>query len=91
MNISYYISFCRISSSLYSVDNNLDQVIWNASQKQKPDMLCPEACNFIKKETLAAQVFSCEFCETSKNNFPAEHLRTTSSGIYDEVVVVKRI
>ena len=24
------------------------------------------ACNFIKKETLA-QVFSCEFCETSKN------------------------
>ena len=26
------------------------------------------ACNFIKKETLA-QVFSCEFCEISKNNF----------------------
>ena len=24
------------------------------------------ACNFIKKETLA-QVFSCEFCEISKN------------------------
>ena len=27
-----------------------------------------EACNFIKKETLA-QVFSCEFCEYSKNTF----------------------
>ena len=26
------------------------------------------ACNFIKKETLA-QVFSCEVCEISKNNF----------------------
>ena len=26
------------------------------------------ACNFIKKETLA-QMFSCEFCEISKNNF----------------------
>ena len=26
------------------------------------------ACNFIKKETLT-QVFSCEFCETSKNTF----------------------
>ena len=26
------------------------------------------ACNFIKKQTLA-QVFSCEFCETSKNTF----------------------
>ena len=28
----------------------------------------PEACNFIKKETLA-QVFSSEFCEISKNTF----------------------
>ena len=27
-----------------------------------------EACNFIKKETLA-QVFSCEFCDISKNTF----------------------
>ena len=27
------------------------------------------ACNFIKKETLA-QLFSCEFCEISKNTFP---------------------
>ena len=28
----------------------------------------PKACIFIKKETLA-QVFSCEFCEISKNTF----------------------
>ena len=34
----------------------------------------PEACNFIKKETLA-QVFSCEFCEIFKNTFLTEHLR----------------
>ena len=27
-----------------------------------------QACNFIKKDTLA-QVFSCEFCEISKNTF----------------------
>ena len=27
-----------------------------------------QACNFIKKETLE-QVFSCEFCEISKNAF----------------------
>ena len=27
-----------------------------------------QACNFIKKETLA-QVFSCEFCEISKDTF----------------------
>ena len=30
--------------------------------------LRPEACKFIKKETLA-QVFSCEFCEILKNTF----------------------
>ena len=33
-----------------------------------PESLLPKACNFIKKETLA-QVFSCEFCQISKNNF----------------------
>ena len=27
-----------------------------------------EACNFIEKQTLA-QVFSCEFCQVSKNTF----------------------
>ena len=32
-----------------------------------------QACNFIKKETLA-QVLSCEFCEISKNNFFTEYL-----------------
>ena len=30
--------------------------------------LKPEACNFVKKKTLS-QVFSCEFCEISKNTF----------------------
>ena len=33
---------------------------------------------FFKKETLA-QVFSCEFCEISKNIFFTEHLGTTTS------------
>ena len=40
---------------------------WEGKERQ------PEACNFIKKETLA-QVFSCEFCEISKNTFFTEHL-----------------
>ena len=35
--------------------------------------LLASACNFIKKETLA-HVFSCEFCEISKNTFLTEHL-----------------
>ena len=37
-----------------------------------------EACNFIKKEALA-QVFSCEFCEISKNIFFAKHPQETAS------------
>ena len=32
----------------------------------------------MKKETLA-QVFSCDFCEISKNTFFTEHLWTTAS------------
>ena len=35
------------------------------------------SCNFIKKRL--AQVFSCEFCEISKNTFFTEPLRTTAS------------
>ena len=35
-------------------------------------------CNFIKKQALA-QVFSCEFCEISRNTFTTKHLRTTAS------------
>ena len=46
--------------------------------KKKGIQRKPEACNFIKKETLA-QVFSCEFCEFSKNIFFTEHLWTTVS------------
>ena len=40
-----------------------------------------ETCNFIKKRTLI-QVFSCEFCEISKNIFFKEHLRVIVSGMY---------
>ena len=40
--------------------------------------------DFIKKETLA-QVFSCEFCEISKNNTFIEHLwMTVSIHYFDE-------
>ena len=39
-----------------------------------------KACNFIKKETLA-QVFSCEFCETSKNTFSYRTPPVAASGL----------
>ena len=38
----------------------------------------PDACNFIKKQTLA-QVFSCEFYEICKNTFFTEHLWAIAS------------
>ena len=53
-------------------------------QDQPPEVFYekrPEVCNFIKKEALA-QVFSCEFCEISKNTFFTEHLWTTASVLY---------
>ena len=61
----------------------------NPEQKQPPEVLFKKgvlgsfaklqaACNFIKKETLAL-VFSCKFCEISKNTFFTEHLRATAS------------
>ena len=40
----------------------------------------PESLFFIKKETLT-QVFSCEFCEISKNTFSTQHLQTTASAV----------
>ena len=39
-----------------------------------------QACNFIKKETLA-QVFSCEFCGISKNTFLRRTPPVVASGI----------
>ena len=41
-------------------------------------LLHAEAYNFIEKETLV-QVFSCEFCEISKNAFFTEHLCATDA------------
>ena len=34
---------------------------------------------FVFKKNALAQVFSCEFCEISKNTFFTEHLWTTAS------------
>ena len=44
------------------------------------------ACNFIKKETLA-QVFSCEFCEVSKNTFFYRIPLVTASEIFHNEII----
>ena len=56
------------------MDNKYCHKISSYKKKLKP----ASACNFIKKETLA-QMFSCEFCEISKNTFFTEHFWTTAS------------
>ena len=48
------------------------------TKKRNRETPVPEVCNFIKKETLA-QLFSCESCEISKNNFFTEHLQRSAS------------
>ena len=53
-------------------------VLRNFTKIQVCNKIQPQACNIIKKETLA-HVFSCEFCEISKNTFFTEHLRVTRS------------
>ena len=47
---------------------SVKKVFLKISQYSQEKGLRPDACNFITRETLA-QVFSCEFCEISKNNF----------------------
>ena len=48
--------------------------------------LLAEACNFIKKETVA-RVFSCEFCEIPKNTF----LQNSSGRLRLDVVAEKMV
>ena len=48
-----------------------------------------ETCNFIEKETLA-KVFSCQFCEISKNTFSYRTPPVAASGQYLEYIL-KRI
>ena len=45
---------------------------------------CARVSFFIKKETLA-QVFSCQFCEISKNTFFTEHIWWLRLDVYLEV------
>ena len=47
----------------------------------------PQAYNFVKKETLG-QVFSCEFCEISKNTFFHRTLLVAASDICNVLLVI---
>ena len=76
--------FCQESVLIYIAK------VSRALSSQRPLRGCfrPESCNFIKKETLA-QVFSCEFCEISKNTFLTEHIWTIASEFLRQLQEVK--
>ena len=56
---------CEIFTEAVATRRSVKKVFLEISQNSQENTL---ACNFVKKEALA-QVFSCEFCEISKNTF----------------------
>ena len=94
-NVCFYLNYEE--NNKYTISVLRRNMVWdNSSKKQQPEVFCkkrcsykfhkihrktPEACNFIKKESLA-QVISCEFCEISKTTFFTEHLWATVSVFY---------
>ena len=62
---------------LLEISQNLQENICARASLKTP-VPVPEARNFIKNEALA-QVFSCKFCEISKNTLFTEHLWTIAS------------
>ena len=69
--------FCKIASleiSQNSQENTCARVSFLTKE------ITPEACNFIKKETLA-QVFSSKFCEISKKTFCYRTLLVAASDL----------
>ena len=61
--------------------NNLEAFTLRCSAKKSLFLIKLLACNFIEKESLA-QLFSCEFCEISKNTLPYRTSPAAASGNY---------
>ena len=57
------VQSCSVKNVFVEISQNSQENTW-----ARVSFLIKQAGNFIKKETLA-QVFSCEFCDISKNTF----------------------
>ena len=79
-HIRFYNIYVFITNSIHFY--NFRIVIQRYSVKNV--LKRPEACNFIKKETLA-QVFPCEFCEISKNIFFHRTSLVAASAIFSSI------
>ena len=62
----HYLNFKNERQSLLQNVRTINSNLLSANQEALSHLA--KACNFIKKESLA-QVFSCEFCEISKDTF----------------------
>ena len=85
------VSYLHVKYGIWrSLECSFCQIIWNSFLWYKPlwsVLICIEkACNFILKKSLA-QVFSCEFCEISKNTF---FYRTPHVAAF-KIIVFKKI
>ena len=79
MFIIYYLTYLFLFrvvltekfKSIKAVEDDFYHNVIEAKYTEEVTRRCEaeaEACNFIKKENLA-QMFTCEFCEISKNTF----------------------
>ena len=67
--INLFIYNCKATVRINRPEVFYKKAVFRNFTKFTGKHLCQsQACNLIKKETLA-QVFSCEFCEISKNTF----------------------
>ena len=69
---------CSVKKVFLNISQNSQE---NTCTKAYFLIKLPEACNFIKRNTLAKMLF-CEFCELFKNTFFTENLRVTASDIW---------
>ena len=76
------VHLCHIPYALACACTPSQETPW---QKHVSYLEPNDKFGFIKKEALA-QVFSCEFCEISKNTFFTEHVWVT---VFENVVVDK--
>ena len=86
--IKDFLHSIRHTVSLHATECNIANILrvfkGEILQKQPPKVFWEILQNAQENKESLPQVFSCEFCEISKNTFFTEHLRTTASDIRNE-------
>ena len=83
-------SSSSVESSL-STRSVLKKMVFQKLPQNSQESTCAKASFLTLKKDTPAQVFSCEFYESSKNTFFAEHLRWTASEFISHIDVELRV